>query len=198
MACSMRMSSHHARSVGAFAIALATVVGFIVPGVVIDPTPMLAAPAPVYAVLLGMVGVPLGLWSAHTIVTLRLPTQLAARRGSWALYIGLPALLCFDLLTAGKRLAEALSFRSGGTREHLIVLVVAKEANVTRLGRASHFVSIASPIDQAAVRLQVSSTVHDRIEPNADCVMLLTERASNGAVRIVRPVEWRAQCPWIS
>ena len=194
----MRCSPNHLPTFGAFVIGLGAFGALLVPGLVNDPTPMLAAPSAVPAILLGAIGLAAGLWSAHRIATLQLPTGPAVRRGRWALYIVLPAVLCLDLALSGNRLVETLSFRRGGTVERATVLVVGKETDKSRSGRVSYVVSIANPVDQKTVQLHVRRTVHSRIEPNRDCVTLLTERASNGALRIVRPVEWRARCPWSS
>ncbi|MEG8058510.1 hypothetical protein QP150_19260 [Sphingomonas sp. 22L2VL55-3] len=98
-------------NIGALIVALVAVVLLFVPGVLVDPTPMLAKPDPDLDIPLGLVGFGLGLWAAYRITTMPY-LQVASRRwGRWALRIMLPIWLCFGLAGLGNQIVEAISFR---------------------------------------------------------------------------------------
>lgn len=181
------------RTVVAFAVALGAIGLLVLPGLVVDPTPLLAEPSPNLDLPLGLVGLGAGLWSARRIAAL--PYVASRRAGRAALWIMLPLWLIFGLASLGDRAFELFSFRGGGSLEQATVLVVEKDRSLRRRGPDVYELGVASPIDDRVVDVRVDRATYDRAEPNRECATLLIERAPNGAARLVRPLRWKARCP---
>lgn len=181
----------HVQTIGAFLIALCA---FGLPAIFFDQTPMLIDPGPDLDWPLGMIGIAMGLWSARRITSLSGTPK--NKLGRAALWIMLPLLLCFGLPKLGGRLNEAISFRGGGVKEQLTVVVVGKNRGTRRKGQPFYEADLATPFTDRTVTLRVDEAVFDRIEPNRECVRLLIERAPNGAARLLMPLRWKVQCPW--
>lgn len=183
-------------NIGAFIVALIAVGLLFLPGLLVDPTPMLAKPGPDLDIPLGLLGLGVGLWAAHRITTIALPQVASRRWGRWALRITLPLWLCFGLTALGDQMVEALSFRHGSFLRKATVLVVGKETRTTRRGRTFYEASVVNPAGANMIKLRVDQEVHDLIEPNRECVTLLIETAPNNAARLVKPLRWKVRCPW--
>lgn len=175
----------------AFAVALFGIFSMVL---LIDPTPLLAEPRPDLDLPLGLIGIAAGLWAASRITSL----PYARRRwGRWALWIMLPLWLGFGIPVSAERLREAFSFRNGGSLEEATVLLIGKERSTTRRGGDLFDATLVNPLDEESFDLRIDEITFKRIEPGRECVTLLLERASNGAVRLVRPVQWKVRCPWV-
>lgn len=178
------------QTAGAFVIALA---GFVLVGLLFDGTPLLVEPSPDLDWPLGLAGVAMGLWSAYRITGL---TYVSTKKLSRvALWIMLPLLLGFDLVALGDRVQEAISFRRGGMEEEATVLVAEKDTRSSRSGRVFYEARVINPFDARPVTLRIDQATFARIEPLQDCVILLIERAPNGAVRLLMPLRWKVRCP---
>jgi len=181
-------------NIGALIVALVAVVLLFVPGVLVDPTPMLAKPDPDLDIPLGLVGFSVGLCAAYRITTMRY-LQVASRRwGRWALRIMLPIWLCFGLAGLGNQIVEAISFRHMNALQKATVLVVGKETSTTRQGRTFYDARVINPVGKNVTEFRVDQDIYDRIEPNYECVTLLIEKAPNNAVRLVKPLRWKVRC----
>lgn len=131
-------------NIGAFIVALIAVGLLFVPGILVDPTPMLAEPDPDLDIPLGLLGFSVGLWAAYRITTMPY-LQVASRRwGRWALRIMLPLWLCLGLTGLGDQIVEAISFRHMSSIQEVTVLVVGKETSTTRRGRTFYDASVVS------------------------------------------------------
>lgn len=64
-------------NIGALIVALIGVGLLFVPGILVDPTPMLAKPDPDLDIPLGLLGFSVGLWAAYRITTM--PTSKSHR-----------------------------------------------------------------------------------------------------------------------
>lgn len=178
------------QTIGAFLIALFAF-GL---SALFDQTPMLIDPGPDLDWPLGMIGIAMGFWSANRITSLPgAPKNKLGRAGLW---IMLPLLLCFGLPKLGGQLSEAASFRTGGMKEQLTVIVVGKSRVTRRGGQPFYEADLATPFNDHTVTLRVDEAVFDHIEPYRECVTLLIERAPNGAARLLMPLRWKVQCPW--
>lgn len=181
-------------NIGALIIALIAVALLLVPGVLVDPTPMLAKPDPDLDIPLGLLGFSVGLWAAYRITAMRY-LQVASRRwGRWALRIMLPIWLCFGLTGLGNQIVEVISFRHVNSLQKATVLVVGKETSTTRRGRTFYVASVINPVGENIIELRVGQDIFDYLEPNRECVTLLIEKAPNNAVRIVKPLRWKVRC----
>ena len=182
-------------NISALIVALIAVGLLFVPGLLVDPTPILAKPGTDLNIPLGMLGLSVGLWAAYRITAMRY-LQVASRRlGRWALRIMLPLWLCFGLIALGNQTVEAISFRHGSSLQEATVLVVRKEASTTRRGRTFYDASVINPVGTNVIEFRVDKDVYDRIEPNRECVTLLIEKAPNNAARLVKPLRWKVRCP---
>jgi hypothetical protein len=182
-------------NIGALIVALIGVGLLFVPGILVDPTPVLAKPDPDLDIPLGLLGFSVGLWAAYRITTMPY-LQVASRRwGRWALRIMLPLWLCLGLTGLGDQIVEAISFRHMNSFQEATVLVVGKETSTIRRGRTFYDASVVSPVGENVIEFRVDQDVYSRIEPNRECVTLLIEKASNNAARLVKPLRWKVRCP---
>jgi hypothetical protein len=161
---------------------------------VVDPTPLLVEPEPDLDWPMGLLGVGLGLWSAHRITNL--PYVQKRRIGAVALWVMLPLWLSFGLVALGDRSQEALSFEAGGLVEEVTVLVGEKSRSSGR--RLIYDVDVISPDDERKVSVRIDEATFNRLKPHQECATVLIERAPNGAARLLRPLEWNVSCPWTS
>jgi len=180
---------NHLTTIAAFVVALASFGSILF---LEDPTPLLVEPAPDLDWPSGLVGVMAGLWSAMRITQLPYPT--GNRLGKVALWIMVPLFLGFGLPAVVDRARESLSFRKGVSTEAATVLLTEKREVVTRSGRVFYEATLASLVDHSEVAVRIDHTTFERIEPQRECVTIAIERASNGAVRLLKALRWNASC----
>ncbi len=157
-----------------------------------DHVALLAEPRPDLDVPLVLIGIAAGLWSASKLVG-HVPEQ--KKRWSWVLWIAVPLWLSFGLASLGERLQGYAAFSSRGVMEEATVLVVGKERSGRRSTR--YYANVVNPIDESRYDIRVDGATFDQIAASGECVTLLVERGRAGAVRLVRPLEWKVRCPWV-
>lgn len=156
-----------------------------------DPTPLLTPPRPDLGWPLGITGVVLGVIAARWMVGVPF---IRERRGRWAFYILFPVYLGCSLPMSGAAAYEAIGFRNAGVRRSVAFLVVETDRyRGRRAGRHRYRAHIANPWgDRFALR--IGQDIYGRLRPYRSCVVLTTERARNGAMRVVGQRDWRFEC----
>lgn len=159
-----------------------------------DAKPLLTRPRPDLTFPLALIGIAAGLFAARLMV--RLP-HIRERRARWVFHVLSPVYLGVGLPGMAEQAYEAVSFGTDvGPPELATALITEKDRSRGRRGNPDRYhVEVISPFEDRRVRLRVDETVFRLVEPYRHCVSLLTERASNGAVRLIEPRRWGAPCP---
>ena len=148
----------------------------------VEPSPDLDWP-------LGLLGVAIGLWAAHVIT--RHPVTNVKRAGAVILWIMLPLWLSYGLICFGDQMQGWFSFRHGMSAETRVGTVIEKNQYQTRRRRTQSRLTVVTDGSTKRLSIPVDPAVFSGIVPYRDCVLLLTERADDGAMRLRRPLAFR-------